>query len=201
MLPDPGCYEERYRLAAGAAWGLAVGLVSLGLAYVTVMPWVTGVVIALALLALVGPAAAARRMIAFRADYAGVTLGAAPGKLVVRRNRAAFIPWTDVEKIIVYPAGPGTRDADRVPWIGVQRREGSPALPVGNGQAADCPIPGVAAGAARKVTGWRLDRERLAAVTAAVAPGIPIVEASTPPGPGVERPGQAANAPELGPTD
>jgi regulator of protease activity HflC (stomatin/prohibitin superfamily) len=42
---------------------------------------------------------------------------------------------------------------------------------------------------ARKITGWRLDRERLAAVTAAVAPGIPIIDASTRSQPGVEGPG------------
>jgi hypothetical protein len=59
-------------------------------------------------------------------------------------------------------------------------------------------VPGVAAGASREITGWRLDRERLAAVTAAVAPGIPIVEAGVP-GLGVEGPGPGASAPELGP--
>lgn len=31
-------------------------------------------------------------------------------------------------------------------------------------------VPGVAAGATRRITGWRLGRERLAAVSAAVAP-------------------------------
>jgi hypothetical protein len=200
MLPDPGCYEERYRLTAGAAGGLAAGLVSLGLVFLTVAPWVTGVVIALALLALLGPGVAARRMIAFRADYEGITLGAAPGKLMGRRDRAVFIPWADAEKIILYPADPGARDpADQVPCIGVQRREGSPALPVGNEQASGCPVPRVAAGAARKVTGWRLDRERLAAVTAAVAPGIPIVEAGAGPSLGVEGPSPEASAPEPGP--
>ena len=63
MLPDPGCYEERYRLAAGAAAGLASSLITIGLVFLTVAPWVTGVVIAVALLALMGPAVAARRMI------------------------------------------------------------------------------------------------------------------------------------------
>ena len=96
MLPDPGCYEERYRLAAGAAAGLATGLVTIGLIFLTVAPWVTGVVIAVALLALTGPAVAARRMIAFRADHAGITIGAVPGKLIVRRGPAAFISW-DIE--------------------------------------------------------------------------------------------------------
>ena len=31
MLPDPGCYEERYRLTGQAAAGLAIGLISVGL--------------------------------------------------------------------------------------------------------------------------------------------------------------------------
>jgi hypothetical protein len=47
---------------------------------------------------------AARRVIAFRADQAGITLGAVPGRLMVRRGPAVFIPWADAEKIIFYPA-------------------------------------------------------------------------------------------------
>jgi hypothetical protein len=31
MPPDPGCYEERYRLTGRAALGLAAGLLSVGL--------------------------------------------------------------------------------------------------------------------------------------------------------------------------
>jgi hypothetical protein len=202
MLPDPGCYEERYRLAAGAAAGLASSLITIGLVFLTVAPWVTGVVIAVALLALTGPAVAARRMIAFRADHAGITLGAVPGKLIVRRAPAAFISWADVESIILYLAHPGGQGANAgVQCIGVQRREGAPALPRGNEQAPGCPVPGVAAGATREITGWRLDPERLAAVTAAVAPGIPIVDASTGSGRGVEGPGQGASATELGPAE
>jgi hypothetical protein len=71
----------------------------------------------------------------------------------------------------------------------------------GNEQAPGCPVPSVAAGASRNITGWRLDRDRRAAVTAAAAPGIPIVNAGAEPGPGVEGPAQAANLPELGPAD
>lgn len=62
-------------------------------------------------------------------------------------------------------------------------------------------MPGVAAGATRRVVGWRLDRERLAAVTAAVAAGIPVVDAGTGPGLSVEGQGQGATVPELGPGD
>ena len=202
MLPDPGRYEERYRLAGGAAPGLAIGLITIGLVSLTVWPWVTGIVIAVALAILMVAQVVGRRTVAFRADYAGVTLGVVPGKLTVRRRPAVSIPWADVEKIILYPASPGGQGADaRVQCIGVQRPEGAAALPGGNEQAPGCPVPGVAAGATRKVAGWRLDRERLAAVTAAVAPGIPIVDASTDPGLGVEGQGQGASAPELGPAD
>jgi hypothetical protein len=199
MPPDPGCYEERYRLAAGANAGLAAGLISIALVFVTMAPWVAGVAFALALLALIGPAVTGHRMTAFRADYDGITLGAVPGRLV-GRGRGLFIPWADAEKIILYPAEPGARGrAGHVQCIGVQRREGSPAVPGGNEQAPGCPVPGVAAGASRKITGWGLDRERLTSVTAAVAPGIPIVEAGARPGLGAENPGPEAGAPELGP--
>ena len=199
MPPDPGCYEERYRLSAGANAGLAAGLISVALAFITVAPWVAGMLTALALLALIGPAVAARRMIAFRADYAGITLGAAPGRLV-GRGRVVFIPWADAEKIILYPAEPGAQGRDgQVQCIGVQRREGSPAVPGGEEQAPGCPVPGVAAGASRKITGWRLDRECFAAVTAAVAPGIPVVEAGAGPSLSVEGPSPEASVPEPGP--
>jgi len=193
MLPDPGRYEERYRLAVGAAPGLAIGLITIGLVFLTVWPWVTGVVIAVALAMLTGAVVAGRRRVAFRVDYAGIVLGAVPAKLTARGGPAVSIPWADVEKIIFYPASPVGQGADaRVQCIGVQRREGAAALPAGNEQAAGCPVPGVAAGATRRVAGWRLDRERLAVVTAAVAPGIPIVDASTDPGLGIEGQGQGA---------
>jgi len=199
MLPDPGCYEERYRMAAGAAVGLFTGLITIGLAFLTVAPWVAGIVIAAAFLALVGPGLAVRRMIAFRADYAGITLGAVPGKLIVPHSPAVFVPWADVERIIFYLAGPGGQDAnDQVQWLGVQRRERSPALPEGNEQAPGCPVPRVAAGATRRVSGWRLDRDRLAAVAAAVAPGVPIADAVTGPSLGAAGSGHEAGAPEPG---
>ncbi len=45
--------------------------------------------------------------------------------------------------------------------------------------ASGCPVPGVAAGATRPMTTWQLNRQRLAAVIAVVAPGIPIADIST----------------------
>jgi hypothetical protein len=53
-----------------------------------------------------------------------------------------------------------------------------------------CPVPGVAAGATRPIKNWRLDRERLAAVTAAVAPDIPVIDARNDPDRRIEGPGQ-----------
>jgi hypothetical protein len=51
-------------------------------------------------------------------------------------------------------------------------------------------VPGVAAGATRRVIHWRLDRERLTAVTAAAAPGIAVIEARNDPDRRIEGPGQ-----------
>jgi hypothetical protein len=113
-----------------------------------------------------------------RADHAGITLGRQRYPLASRP--AMFVPWADVEQIILYT---GYQGGDPGSWIGIRRREGAPALPSGNEQAPFCPVPGVAAGATRRNKGQRLDRERLAAVTAVVAPGISVVEASAGPAP------------------
>jgi hypothetical protein len=126
-----------------------------------------------------------------RADHAGITLGRQRYPLASRP--AMFVPWADVEQIILYT---GYQGGGPAPWIGIRRREGAPALPSGNEQDPSCPVPGVAAGATRRNKGLRLDRERLAAVTAAVAPGISVVQAGTGPGPGVAGPGRTASAPE-----
>ncbi len=200
MLPDPGCYEERYRPTRGAALRLALGLLSLGLGlrWQSLAISATAVILAIpvvlsalaVLFAAPGVIALACRMIAFRADYAGITLGGLPTSLAALRSPATFIPWAEVDKIIVYPArfpGPGrpgeARPGEALPGpglsglglpgpglpapvrgIAIQRRDGAAAL-----------LPGTATRTARTITGWRLDRERLAAVTAAVAPGIPVV--------------------------
>jgi hypothetical protein len=201
VLTDPGCYEERFRLTGGGAWSLVPVLLFIVPAIFASFPLPVRVVflvlgVALVLPSVIGPAS---RMTAFRADPAGVTLGADPAGWPLGRISAVTVPWADVEGIILYQ-GPGPRWGDRdVQCIGIQRRQGSPALPWGNEPASGCPVPGVAAGAARRIGTWRLDRERLAAVTAAVAPGMPIIEAGTGPGPSIEGPSRGGNGPELGP--
>jgi hypothetical protein len=208
VLPEQGCYEERYRLTGSAALGLAASLLALGLGLLWQGQVIIAIVAVLVAALIPGRAAgvvvyaAARRAVAFRADHEGIILGAIPGKLTRRRGAAVFVPWADVEQIVLYPAYPGGRGGHaQARCIGIRRRQGAPALPGGNEQAPGCPVPGVAAGATRRITGWRLDRERLAAVTAAVAPGIPVVDAGTAASPGIEGPGQPVSTTELGPAD
>ena len=191
MLADPGRYEERYRLT-GAALGLASALLAVGLGFL----WHTQLIFAALTVLLAIPAvlAIARRPVAFRADHAGITLGS--DRQLSRRRPAVFIPWTDVERIVLYPGRKAAGFGDylwasgEVEYIGVQRRDGALALPYGNEQAPGCPVPGVAAGATRQIKGWRLDRERLAAVTSAVALGILAIEARNDPGRRIEGPCQ-----------
>jgi hypothetical protein len=168
VLPDPGCYEERYRLTAGAAPTLGASIMMIGLLFRTEALWAAGVVIAVALVVLLGPAMAARRRVAFRADYAGLTFGPAPGALMARRGRPVSIPWGEVDTIVLHPDDSGIAGrSGRVGRVEVRRRD-----------RAD--------GMTREVSGWRLNRERLTSVTAAVAPGIAVVEG---------RPGVAGPAP------
>ena len=65
MLPDPGCYEERYWLTGRALLGLAAGLLSVGLGIL----WHIRVIFTAIALLVAIPAVIvlARRMIAFRA--------------------------------------------------------------------------------------------------------------------------------------
>jgi hypothetical protein len=194
MLPDPGCYEERYRLPGRAALSLGVGVVSVGLGILWQAPGVSAATVILAVPVIIsamavvlgapGVVAAARRMIAFRADYAGITLGATPDNWTFFRHPATFIPWAEIGQIALYSVGPSVPERPGVVDRIVLRYRDTAA-------AAQ---PGAALATARRITGWRLDSQRLAAVTAAVAPGVTIVDASADSGLGAERP-------EPGPAD
>ena len=204
MLPDPGRYEERYRLTYPVVRGFALSFVPLIIAIVShqPLPWLVLAPVAFVLATVPWLLAVASRKIAFRADMAGITLGADPLSWPFRHASTVFIPWSDAEAIALYQGGApfGWTYLDD-PCIGIQRRPDAPALSRGNKPARRCPVPGVAAGAARPVTAWRLDRDGLAALTAAVAPGIPIIDAGNGPNQGVEGPGQASTATKIGPAD
>jgi len=184
VTPDQGLYEERYRLTGSMVMSLAVSLGMLAFAlHASEAEWLALSVLAFVTVTVPCLAAVASRRIAFRADPLGITLGAAPLSWPGRDSSPVFIPWSDVERIILY-AGPKSRELGDRQCIGIQRRLGAPRLPRGNGPARRCPVPGLAEGATRQVVAWRLDRERLTALTAAVAPGIPVVDAD----PAVEGP-------------
>ena len=177
MPPDPGSYEERYRLTSGVVLRLAGGLllVALGLAWQPPVISAASVILAIPVIfsaltiafAMPTVITIARRMIAFRADYGGITLGVMPTSLAALHMPAIFIPWGEVEKIILYRAGSHRWRGDApVQGISVQRRDGIAS-----------PVTGAAARAAYTITGWKLNHERLTAVTAAVAPSIPVIDA------------------------
>jgi hypothetical protein len=200
---DLDCYQERYRLTGLAAVGLAVGIAVVCLSFLWLSPVILLPVRVILVILVIFIARGAgvidllRRTIAFRADRDGILLGAVPDKLSARRGSALFIPWADVERIVLYPAstpGPGKDAAAQC--IGVQRRAGAAPLRWGNEQAPGCPVRRVPAWATRRVAGWRLDRARLAATVAAVAPGIPILDTRADTG----SQGQPATAADAEPT-
>jgi len=173
VLATPGLQGEHGLLSVFVAW----------------LTWLTGLAVVWLLWRPASRAFFKRYPV--RADHAGITLGRQRYPLASRP--AMFVPWADVEQIILYT---GYQGGGPAPWIGIRRREGAPALPSGNEQDLFCPVPGVPAWATRRIKGVRLDRERLAAVTATVAPGISVIQASAGPGPGVAGPGRSASAPE-----
>jgi hypothetical protein len=204
MAPDQGCYQERYRLTVPVARSAAVSLVSLIPAIFgdRPLPWVILAPVIFVLATVPWLVAVASRKIAFRADTTGITLGADPLSWPFRHASAVFVPWSDAEAIALYRGGGpfGWRTGDE-PCLGIQRRADAPALSRGNKPARRCPLPGIAAGAARPVTAWRLDRDRLAALTAAVAPAIPIIDAGNAPNQEIHGPRQTGTVTKTGPAD
>lgn len=181
--PELDSYQERYRLTGRAAAGLTITVVVAGLGFLWLSPVIflpVGIVLAI-LAVLIAHSAGiidlARRTTALRVDHEGILLGAVPDKLSARRGSALFLPWADIEQIVLYPAyitGPGKSAAAQC--IGIQRKAAAAPLRWGNEQAPGCPVPRVPAWATRRIAGWRLDGDRLAATVAAVAPGIVIFD-------------------------
>lgn len=178
MLRNVDSYEERYRLTGRIAGSLAFSLVFLavGIFFPLLLPERVlylafgGVIVLRAVVVLVS------RLIAFRADQAGITLGPDLFNLPFRFS-AVFISWADVERIVLYRRLRGRfRGVER---IGIERRRGAPVLSRGNEPASGCPVPGVAAGTTRLINTWQLDRQRLAGVVKVFAPGIRIADFST----------------------
>src|SRR5262249_21283391 len=112
-----------------------------------------------------------------RVDAEGVLLGGSPMRY---RATTVRVPWQDVESIVMW--------RQRVPhtsiqWVGVVRREGAPPLPGATSSPvpralvhALAPVPYELVAASRAVSGWHLDRKRLAEAVAYFAPAVAVVE-------------------------
>ncbi|MFF0106325.1 hypothetical protein [Streptomyces hirsutus] len=60
--------------------------------------------------------------VAFRVDGTGVLLGGSPARY---RATTAHVPWGDITGVVLWRRAAGRSS---VPWVGVTRREGAPAL-------------------------------------------------------------------------
>ncbi|HEX4064185.1 MAG TPA: hypothetical protein VHY58_24500 [Streptosporangiaceae bacterium] len=175
-----GSYEERYRLTGPAVLGLAASILAIALGFALGLPAIL-LPIGIVLVALTAQGAGlgdlARRTVAFRADNDGITLGVVPDKLTVRRGSTLFIPWADAEAIVIYRVYAGGRGRHApVECVGIQRYASAEPLLWGNEQSPGCPVPRVATWATRRITGWRLDRDQLAAFVGEAAPKVLIVD-------------------------
>ena len=159
MLPDQGCYEERYRLTFPVARGTAFSLVPLIVAIFShqPLPWVILAPVVFALATVPWLVAVASRKVAFRADMAGITLGADPLSWPFRHASAVFVPWSDAEEIAWYQGGgpSGWRIGDD-PCIGIQRRQGARPCPAATSlpAAARCPASPPGPSARSLPGGW-----------------------------------------------
>jgi hypothetical protein len=122
---DQGCYKERYRLTYPVARGFAFSVVPLIIAIFShqTLPWVILSPVAFVLATVPWLVAVTSRKVAFRADTAGITLGADPLSWPFRHASAVFVPWSDAEGIVLCRGGgpPGGR------WLDTRASESSAA--------------------------------------------------------------------------
>ncbi|WP_413801254.1 hypothetical protein [Streptomyces iranensis] len=131
-----------------------------------------------------------KRLVAFRADESGVTLG---GPVTRYRRFTAAVPWRDIEAVVVWAT---KKTMERpIRRIGLKLRQGVPDVP-----GPDSTIsPQTAASAAphieyqvvrnnRVVVFWKVDHTRLSAAMQAFAPQVQLrvhpVHKVVPQGPG-----------------
>ncbi|MFI1331013.1 hypothetical protein ACH4U7_12910 [Streptomyces sp. NPDC020845] len=114
--------------------------------------------------------------VALRVDETGVLFGGNPA---LRRSGAVHVPWQDITAVVLWRQ----HSAASIPYIGLARREGAPAVPgsirgpVGRtAMRALAPHLPADVDISRPESGWGLDRERLSAAVSLFAPGVPVVD-------------------------
>lgn len=117
-----------------------------------------------------------RRLVAFRVDDQGVTLGGAPAR---HEKQTAFVPWSDIAAVVMWQQK--IADLKNLNYVGVRRRAGAPDLPGPNAslsrERTDRLAPHIDHDlfrASRPINLWRLDRERLVSAVRAFAPHVPV---------------------------
>jgi hypothetical protein len=115
------------------------------------------------------------RKVAFRVDGTGVLLGGSPARYGATTSH---VPWDDITGLVLWRQHIG---GTSMPYVGLIRREGAPALPGDDSRMRAvlehlAPVPAEVAIASRAVNGWHLDKERLVAAVARFAPAVPVHE-------------------------
>ncbi|MGW5865794.1 hypothetical protein ACWFRJ_26830 [Streptomyces sp. NPDC055239] len=124
--------------------------------------------------------AVTRRLVAFRVDEQGVTLGGAPAKYA---RQTAFVPWQDIEAVVLWQQS--TAGLSPMKYVGLRRRAGAPQLPGANARLSQERTGRLAPHidhevflASRHINLWTLDRGRLAEAVGVFAPGVSVDEVS-----------------------
>lgn len=132
------------------------------------------------------------RPVAFRADEWGVAIGGNPIPFWYRAS-TRFVPWTQIEQVRIwhrdFPLTVGGRtlcNLNRLRYVGLVRRPNGPPLSERGllGSYANRPVykgpSDIMAGAARVVSMWKLDRNRLELAVSTFAPGVAVIELDAP---------------------
>ncbi|MFS8204845.1 hypothetical protein ACLVWQ_40005 [Streptomyces sp. CWNU-52B] len=117
-----------------------------------------------------------KRLVAFRVDERGVTLGGAPARY---ERQTAFVPWRDIEAVVLWQQDTSALTPMR--YVGLRRRAGAPALPGPNSELRREQTGRLAAHvdhevflASRHINLWVLDRERLVGALRTFAPTVAV---------------------------
>ncbi|MCX4907943.1 hypothetical protein [Streptomyces sp. NBC_00878] len=123
-----------------------------------------------------------KRLVAFRVDGHGVTLGGAPARY---ERQTALVPWDDIEAVVLWQQDTAALTPMR--YVGLRRRAGAPVLPGPNSDLSRDQTGRLAPHvdhdvflASRHINLWALDRERLAGALRAFAPGVLVEETTNP---------------------
>lgn len=195
MRPEEPVYQARYGEPGITLTGLIASLVMIVLGCLdfihpplisAIFPlWLSlaGGVISLAAVL----SASIGRQVAFGIDQSGITFGGHPLRY---RATTRHIPWADIRQITLWTREVSLVNTSRGPsvtlfryrYIGLIRYPGTPDLYKGRlsrwlfGMPPVGGPPGIAAGTARRISTWKLDRARLKLAVSNFAPSVPVVD-------------------------